>query len=57
MAALVVIVYLVAHIPAFVLLIVGLVLRKQKPKTSKVLFIIAGVYFIIGTGICGAILS
>ncbi|MEP3210908.1 MAG: hypothetical protein ABJN95_17100 [Maribacter sp.] len=39
--------------PAIVLCIIGLVLRKKKPKTSKTLFIIAGVYLLIGLGICG----
>ncbi len=57
LAPLIVIIYLICHIPAFILLIIGLAILKFKPKTSKILFIIAGCYFIVGGGICGAILS
>ncbi len=50
-------IYLLAHSPAIVCIIVGLFIRKNKPHSAKVLFIIAGVYFLIGTGICGALMS
>jgi hypothetical protein len=40
-----------------ILSIIGLVLRKKKPKTAKVLFIIAAVYVLIGLGICGTIMN
>ncbi len=49
--------YLVLHLPAIIMLIIGLVLLKKKPKTAKVLLIIAGVYFLIGGGICGALVG
>lgn len=39
--------------PAIILSAIGLVLRKKKPKTAKKLFIIAGVYLLVGLGICG----
>ena len=51
------IIYLICHLPAFILIIVGRNLRAKKPNTAKVLFIIAGVYFMIGAGICGNLLS
>lgn len=57
MFALVVIIYLIFHIPAFGLLILGFICRKSKPRTSKILLIIACVYFLIGAGICGTILN
>jgi len=40
--------------PAIILCIIGFSLRRKKPKTSKTLFIIAGVYLLIGIGLCGA---
>lgn len=52
----IVLIYLVLHIPAFILLIVGFSKRKTKPNTAKILFIIAGLYFVIGAGICGGMM-
>lgn len=46
-------VYLICHIPAIIMLSIGFAKRKTKPQTAKVLFILSGVYFIIGAGICG----
>ena len=43
--------------PAIILTIIGFNLKKRKPETSKVLFIIATVYAIVGLGICGVLLS
>jgi len=37
-----------------ILSIIGLILRKKKPKTAKVLFIISVVYVLIGLSICGS---
>jgi len=54
---LVVIIYLVAHIPAIILLILGLSRLKSKPENARWLLIAAGIYFLIGGGICGTILS
>ena len=47
-------VYFIAHLPAIILLILGLVLSKRKPKQSRIFLIIAVVYFIIGGGICAS---
>jgi len=49
-----VVVILLLLSPAIILFVIGLVLRKKKPKTSKILFILAGIYLLIGLGICGA---
>ncbi len=54
---LIVLIYLVCHIPAFILLGLGLSRRKTRPENSKNLLIAAAVYFVIGGGICGAILT
>lgn len=56
-ALIVIIVYIVFHLPAFILLSVGLSRLKDKPKSAKVMLIIAGVYFLIGAGICGSIMG
>lgn len=53
---LVVIAYFILHIPAFIMLIIGLSIRKRKPETAKILFIITAAYFVIGGGICGSML-
>ncbi len=50
---LVIVVYLVLHLPAIIMLVIGLRLKERKPKTSKTLLILAGVYFLVGAGICG----
>lgn len=54
---LVLIIYLVCHIPAIIMLIVGLVRLKSKPENAKKLLIAAGIYFLIGAGICGMMIS
>jgi hypothetical protein len=51
------VVYVILHSPAIILVIVGLVRRKTHPENSKMLFTIAGIYFLIGAGICGLLLS
>jgi len=43
--------------PALLLLIIGLVMRKNKPKAAKVFFILAGVYLLISLGICGGLMT
>lgn len=48
--------YLICHIPAFILLIIGFVKLKKKPQVAKKLFIAALIYFLIGAGVCGAML-
>lgn len=49
--------YIVLHIPAIVLLFIGLYLFRKRPILAKVLLIIAAIYFIIGGGICYSLLS
>ncbi len=39
------------------LLIVGLVRIKSSPENAKKLLIMAGILFLVGAGICGALLS
>ncbi|MEL6657322.1 MAG: hypothetical protein AAFP77_15695 [Bacteroidota bacterium] len=53
----VVVAYLVLHSPAFILLGISAWIKETKPQASKVLKIIAIVYFVVGTGICGALLT
>ena len=50
-------VYFILHIPAFVMLFIGLGLRLENPERSKILLILAGAYFLIGGGICGFIMN
>lgn len=54
---LIITIYLVFHTPAIILLILGLTRLKSRPENAKKLLIAAGIYFLIGGGICGAILS
>ena len=54
---LIVIIYLVCHLPAIILLILGLSRLKKRPENAKTLLIISALYFLIGAGICGALLS
>lgn len=51
---LIIIVYLVCHLPAIILLIVGLVRLRSRPENAKKLLIAAIIYFMIGGGICGS---
>jgi len=54
---LIIIIYLVCHSPAIIMLVLGLSRLKTKPENAKKLLIAAGIYFLIGGGICGAILA
>jgi len=54
---LVIIIYLICHIPAIILLILGLYRLKKRPENAKKLLIAASVYFLIGGGICGNLLG
>lgn len=54
---LIVAIFLIANSPAIIGILIGLAIRKNKPNTAKYLFILSGIYLIIGLGICGSILS
>lgn len=54
---LIIIIYLVCHIPAIILLVLGLTRLKSTPENARKLLIAAAVYFLIGAGICGALLT
>lgn len=54
---LIIIIYLVCHSPAIIMLILGLNRLKTRPENAKKLLIAAGIYFLIGGGICGALLT
>jgi hypothetical protein len=47
---------IISNIPAIILILIGYGIRQNKPKTAKILFIIATAYIIIGLGICGTLL-
>lgn len=54
---LIIIIYLVCHSPAIIMIILGLNRLKTRPENAKKLLIAAGIYFLIGGGICGALLT
>lgn len=54
---LVIIAYLVCHIPAIITLIIGLARLKTRPENAKKFLIFSGIYFLIGAGVCGAMLT
>ncbi|MGY6520993.1 MAG: hypothetical protein ACXIUD_04645 [Mongoliitalea sp.] len=43
--------------PAILMVLIGLSRLKSRPESAKKLFIAAGIYFLIGTGICGALIG
>ncbi len=49
-------IYIICHLPAIILLIIGLLRLKTRPENAKKFLIAASIYFIIGGGICGTIL-
>lgn len=55
--SLIIIIYLVCHLPAIIMLIIGLRKLKTSPDTAKKLLIAAGIYFLIGAGVCGAMFN
>ncbi|MBZ4043373.1 hypothetical protein [Flavobacterium hibisci] len=42
--------------PPVVFTIIGFLVKRNNPKTAKVLFILGAVYLLIGLGICGGFL-
>lgn len=55
---LVFIILLIMFGPALLFIGIGFILRsKQKKKSAKVFFILAGVYLLISLGICGGLIG
>lgn len=52
-----VLIFLLLYFPAIIALISGLKQLKETPDNAKGLLIFAVVYFIIGFGICGSMMS
>ncbi|GLB53166.1 hypothetical protein NBRC110019_22060 [Neptunitalea chrysea] len=48
---------LVMMSPAIIMVIIGFAILKKKKIIAKKLFIAAGIYLIVGLGICASILS
>lgn len=42
--------------PPLLLTFIGFIVKKNAPKSAKVLFILAALYLLIGLGICGSML-
>ncbi len=57
MGYLILIIYIVLHLPALALIIVGLAKLSSRPDQAKSFLILGGIYFLIGGGICSAFLS
>jgi len=53
----IIMVYVVCHIPAILMLILGLSRLNTRPEHAKKLLIAAGIYFLIGGGICGGLMN
>ena len=43
--------------PSILLTIIGFAIKKKRPKAVKILFILAVVYLIISSGICGIMIA
>lgn len=42
--------------PPIIMSIIGISVKKSNPKASNVLFILSGIYLLIGLGLCGGVL-
>ncbi len=42
--------------PPVLFLGIGLLVRKSNPKAAKICYILAGVYMLVGLGICGGLM-
>lgn len=56
LTALVFVMILIMIGPPVLLTIIGFVVRKNNPVASKILFILATVYLLVGLGICGSLM-
>lgn len=52
-----VVVFLILLAPPIALISIGFGIKKNNPIASKILFILAGLYLIVGLGFCGMILK
>jgi hypothetical protein len=43
--------------PPLLLTIIGFAIKRQSLKTAIVLFVLAGLYLLVGLGICGTLLT
>jgi len=55
--ALIILLVALMWIIPIVMLIIGLIVSKSKPKTSKILLIISGIWLVIGIGVCGSMMA
>lgn len=53
----VVLLYLIWLAPVIIMLLLGLSRLYSRPESAKKLFIAAGIYFMIGGGICRSMIS
>lgn len=53
----IILIYVICHIPAFIMLFTGLAKLKTKPEIARKYLIAAGIYFLIGLGVCGSLLT
>ncbi|MCO6161356.1 hypothetical protein [Flavobacterium sp. NRK F7] len=42
--------------PPIVISILGFIIRKNNPKAAKILYILSGIYLLVGLGICGSMM-
>ncbi len=52
-----ILILVVMLLPAIIMTLIGFGLKKSKPKTAKILFIISVTYIIICLGICGSMMT
>lgn len=53
----IIVIFLILHSPAFALIYAGIKNKKTNKRNSLIYFIIAGIYFLVGIGICGQLLN
>jgi hypothetical protein len=56
LGGLVALIFSIWLVPPVLLVIIALAVSKKNPKTFKTLLILAGVYFLVGLGICGSMM-
>ncbi|WP_408033072.1 hypothetical protein [Tenacibaculum xiamenense] len=57
LSGLVIILVALMIVPPIILSGIGIAIRKKYPTGSKVLYILAGLYLLVGLGICGTLLA